>query len=50
MVLIFSQALENLDRYLNKYPADNNVKYAHYLIAVIHFENISDEKKTLNHY
>ena len=43
----FSQALENLDRYLNKYPADNNVKYAHYLIAVIHFENISDEKKDL---
>ena len=43
----YSQALENLERYLNKYPADTNVKYAHYLVAVIHFESISDEKKDL---
>ena len=43
----YSQALENLDRYLEKYPADKNVMYAHYLVAIIHFENISDEKKDL---
>ena len=39
--------MENLDRYLKKYPADENVIYAHYLIAIIYFEQISDEKKDL---
>ncbi len=43
----YSQSLENLDRYLEKYPADQNVMYAHYLVAIIHFEQISDEKKDL---
>ena len=43
----YSDALENLDRYLKKYPADENVIYAHYLIAIIYFEQISDEKKDL---
>ena len=44
----YSEALDNLDRYLKKYPADKNVMYAHYLIAIIYFEQISDEKKDLN--
>ena len=39
--------LENLQRYLKTYPADKNVIYAHYLIAIIYFEQISDEKKDL---
>ncbi len=43
----YSEALENLDRYLRKYPADKNIMYAHYLIAIIHYEQISDEKKDL---
>ena len=43
----YSQALDNLERYLKKYPADKNIIYAHYLIAMIHFEQISDEKKDL---
>ncbi len=43
----YSEALENLDRYLRKYPADKNNKYAHYLIAIIYYEQISDEKKDL---
>tara|TARA_B100001057_G_C22420569_1_gene783383 strand:- start:155 stop:685 length:531 start_codon:yes stop_codon:yes gene_type:complete len=30
-----------------KYRADKNVIYAHYLIAIIHYEQISDEKKDL---
>ena len=44
----YSDALENLERYLRKYPADKNVMYAHYLTALIHYEQISDEKKDLN--
>ena len=43
----YSEALSNLDRYLKKYPADENVMYAHYLIAIIYYEQISDEKKDL---
>ena len=35
------------ERYLKKYPADKNVIYAHYLIALIHFEQITDEKKDM---
>ena len=43
----YTEALTNLDRYLKKYPADTNVIYAHYLIAIIYYEQISDEKKDL---
>ena len=44
----YTEALENLERYLKKYPADKNVIYAHYLTALIYYEQISDEKKDLN--
>ena len=43
----YTEALENLERYLKKYPADKNVMYAHYLIAIIYYEQMSDEKKDL---
>ncbi len=43
----YDQAIENLERYLRKYPADKNVMYAHYLIALVYYEQISDEKKDL---
>jgi len=44
---LYSRALDNLERYLKKYPGDKYVMYAHYLIAIIHYEQISDEKKDL---
>ena len=43
----YDEAIENINNYLKKYPADKNVIYAHYLIAMIYFEQISDEKKDL---
>ena len=43
----YDEAVENLNRFLKLYPADKNVIYAHYLIAIIYFEQISDEKKDL---
>ena len=43
----YSDALENINRFLNVYPADTNVVYAHYLEAIIYFEQISDEKRDL---
>ena len=43
----YEEANENLDRYFKTYPADKNIIYAHFLQAVIYFEQISDEKKDL---
>ncbi|WP_075534286.1 outer membrane protein assembly factor BamD [Candidatus Pelagibacter communis] len=43
----YEEATENLDRYFKTYPADKNIIYAHFLQAVIYFEQISDEKKDL---
>ena len=43
----YVESLESIKRYLKKYPADKNVMYAHYLIAIIHYEQMSDEKKDL---
>lgn len=43
----YTEALDNIDKYLKKYPGDKNVMYAHYLRAIIYYEQISDEKKDL---
>ena len=43
----YDDALDNLERFIIKYPADKNIIYAHYLICIIYFEQISDEKKDL---
>ena len=45
----YNEAIEGLERYLNTYPADKKCYYVHYLLAIIQFELISDEKKILNH-
>ena len=47
-ISFYDRALENLERFLRTYPADKNIIYAHYLIAIIFFEQIEDEKKDLN--
>ncbi len=41
----FSQALENLERYLKTYPKHEDVAYAHYLIGMCYYEMIEDEKR-----
>ncbi len=43
----YDEAEENLKRFLKLYPSDKNVMYAHYLLAIIYFEQITDEKKDL---
>ncbi len=43
----YEEAEENLNRYLKNYPGDKNVVYAHYLLAIIQFEQIGDEKYDL---
>ena len=43
----YLEASENLERFIKTYPSDKNIIYAHYLQAIIYFEQISDEKKDL---
>ena len=43
----YSSAIFNLERHINNYPADKNIPYAHYLIAMCYYEQILDEKKDL---
>ena len=43
----YSKSIFSLERHINNYPADKNIPYAHYLIAICHYEQILDEKKDL---
>ena len=43
----YSTAIFSLERHINNYPADKNIPYAHYLIAMCYYEQILDEKKDL---
>ena len=36
-----------LERHITNYPADQNIPYVHYLIAICYYEQILDEKKDL---
>tara|TARA_B100000700_G_scaffold330183_1_gene455120 strand:- start:464 stop:1288 length:825 start_codon:yes stop_codon:yes gene_type:complete len=43
----YAQSVFALERHINNYPADKNVPYAHFLIAICYYEQILDEKKDL---
>ena len=43
----YSNAIFSLERHIRNYPADKNIPYAHYLIAICYYEQILDEKKDL---
>ena len=43
----YDEAEENLIRYLKTYPGDKYVIYAHYLLAIIYYEQIADEKNDM---
>ena len=43
----FSNSIFGLERHIKNYPADENIPYAHYLIAICYYEQILDEKKDL---
>ena len=42
------EAISSLENFLRKYPADENVQYASYLIVLSNYEQILDEKKDLD--
>ncbi len=43
----YDDAIYELDRFIKIYPLDENLAYAHYLLAMCYYENIIDEKKDL---
>ena len=43
----YSSAIFGLEKHISSYPADKNIDYAHYLIAMCYYEQILDEKKDL---
>ncbi len=43
----YDEAILNLERFIKIYPADKNLSYAHYLIAISYYEQILDEKKDI---
>ena len=46
-ISFYDEAILNLKRFKKLYPADQNIDYASYLIAVIYYEQILDEKKDI---
>ena len=47
LVNFYSESIANLKRFTNQYPADKNIAYAHYLIAISLYEQILDSKKDI---
>jgi len=43
----YTTAIFNIERFIQNYPANENISYAHYLIAMCFYEQILDEKKDL---
>ena len=43
----YPEAIDNLERFINQYPSNKNIQYAHYLIAISLYEQILDEKKDI---
>jgi len=43
----YADAKFNLERYLNTYPTDKRLVYAHFLLAICYYETIEDEKRDL---
>ena len=37
----------NLERYISSYPNDKNIAYAHFLVAIVYYENIQNETNNI---
>ena len=43
----YQRSIDELERFIRKYPNHKNMDYAHFLLAMCYYENIVDEKKDL---
>ena len=48
LINFYPEAIASLERHIKQYPADKNIAYVHYLVAIIFYEQILDEKKDIN--
>ena len=48
LINFYDEAIENLEKFIKKYPADKNIPYAHYLITISYYERILDEEKDIS--
>ena len=48
LINFYPEATASLERFLKKYPANTNAAYAHYLIAIVMYEQILDERKDIS--
>ena len=48
LINFYPEAITNLKRFITQYPADKNIAYAHYLIAISLYEQILDEAKDID--
>ena len=46
-ISFYDEAILNLKRFKKVYPADSNIDYAEYLIAIMYYEQILDEQKDI---
>ena len=47
LINFYEEATASLERFINQYPADKNIAYAHYLLAITLYEQILDERKDI---
>ena len=43
----YERSIDELERFISKYPKHKNIDYAYFLLAMNYYENIVDEKKDL---
>ena len=48
LINFYPEATASLDRFVSKYPTDKNVPYAQYLMAIVLYEQILDERKDID--
>ena len=47
LINFYIESEDTLERFIKKYPADKNIPYAYYLLAIIYYEQILDESKDI---
>jgi len=48
LINFYDDSIKNLEKFINQYPTDKNIAYAHYLVSISLYEQILDEKKDIN--
>tara|TARA_B100001029_G_scaffold172944_1_gene171232 strand:- start:1140 stop:1970 length:831 start_codon:yes stop_codon:yes gene_type:complete len=47
LINFYAESEDGLERFIRKYPANKNISYAYYLLAIVNYEQILDEAKDI---